>query len=138
MDVQKFVKKSVSTLPGPIIIWLQHWYNIFDTALISDPEWSKNLGSFSVALGSVTILYFVVIWDDWNKRKKLFYLKSSFLIFIISTALCFLLHFVVFITLFSQSLTFQTVVWLWYIAFIVFGVSLAHLLTAVVLYRFAR
>jgi hypothetical protein len=133
MDYKKFLKKATSVLPGPIIVWLQQWYNIFDTA-----EWSKTTGSFSVALGSVSILYFVTIWDELNKQKKFLYLRTSFIVFAISVALCLLLHFIVFVTLFSGPMMFQMIVWVWYITFIVFGISLAHFLTAVVLYKVAR
>ncbi|MEA2906810.1 MAG: hypothetical protein QOC56_692 [Alphaproteobacteria bacterium] len=138
MDPKKFVAKAASLLPGPFVAFIQHWYNIFDKALISHPEWSDKTGSFSVALGSVSILYIIVIWDELSKAKKYRYLKYSFIVFAVSVALCLLFHLVVTITLFPGPVMFHVVVWLWYITFIIFGISLAHFLAAVVLYRLVR
>jgi hypothetical protein len=135
MPGQNFARKASAFAPGPILAFFQQWFNIFDMAHVSHPEWLPTTGAFSVALGSVSVLYVVTIWNELTQDQKRGYMKWSLVIFAASVGLCLLFRFIVLVTLFPGALSFRLVVWVWYMIFIIFGISLTHFIAAIVLYK---
>lgn len=129
------LNRILALAPGPIVAAFQLWRNLFDLAWISNPDWPAKVGVFSVAVGSLTILPVVALWDRMSAINKRRYLNYSLWLFAAPLIACYFCHFL-FATLHMPSaLVFNIVFYAWGFCFIIFGVFIAHILTGFVLYR---
>jgi hypothetical protein len=132
--LNRWVKRFAALLPGPIVAAVQAWYDIFDTTLISNPEWSKTVGGLSIGAGSITVLPLVALWAGMNEVERRMYVKSSLQLFLASLVVCYIFHFVFWSVVMPSALIYNALNFLWQLSFTVFGVSLAHILSGFVLF----
>jgi hypothetical protein len=131
--VRQISTKAATFVPGPIIAWLQQWFDVFQITYISYPEWPKEVGSIAVAVGTVTILPIVALWERFTRYRQGLYLVVSTVVLVASLGVCLAFQMVMKITQFSSIAGYELTVFAWMIAFIFFGGSLAHVLCGFIL-----
>ena len=128
------LKGAISGSLGIILAILQYSFNIFNTTLISHPDWPPSFGFISIIIGTFLTLFAAVRWPALSQSARDRYFLASLAVMIASVFGCIVCRYIMEVTLFATRNGFIAVYYLWLCVFFIFGASFINMIAVGLLY----